>query len=263
MLADLLKSVVELATKSVACSVVSVPNNPEKVIVSQSGEYEVLDVPRVPPDRHHTVKLFRDLALLFDDLVPQDADPAAVGAGIVWYDAEKVQFFTDEPHRRSVVTLPLIYSSQYTLVKKFEFPIAMEHSNMVRFLRHDLLGCGDGVAAALGAFRTINWSVVKNANAAINHGNQRIDGDITASVKDAEKKPDRILVDVPLFAMHELSIVHYPIALSVDLDANLSKIILQAEPNGLQMLEEQVAIAVGNLLAASLQEGTKIVRGTP
>lgn len=257
-----LKETIELvqvtAQKAMEVQIEPMPNNPEKALLFAGGVHTEIDTPYVAPPRQHTVQSVESFAAAF-------ARWAGGDKANIWMDlgSWSLSFFTDEPLRRSSVTLKLTPSPQLLLLRTFEREVSRDQKTLVRMLRHDLAGCVD--PGVLAAFRSIDFQKIATARGTIEHSKQSLDSDIVAQVT-GDKKPEEFLVDAPLFAMKELD-ARTRIGITIDIDCAGSKFVLQAKPGHLELALDDARAAVlvklENDLAAAGQENVTILAGSP
>jgi len=192
----------------------------------------------------------------------EEASPANI-----WIDLPnwRLLFYTDEPLRRSLVTLRLTPSPQLGTVQQFEDETSLNQKRLVRMLRHDLDGCVD--ASVLSAFRSVDFQKLKTVRAAQMHDKQSLDQDVIATVGGPAGKVDGFVVEVPLFAMSELQNANTRIGITIDIDCDNCSFVLQAKPGHLQMALDDaraaVLTALENALATHGHSEVTILAGTP
>lgn len=261
---DTLELLQDTAKKTVAAEIKPMPNNPEKHLLISGGVSTSFDTPFVAPPRRHTVETVDSFAAAYNRWGNQggeDLTPANIWVDI---NAWRLLFFTDEPLRRSWVRLKLTPSPQLLLLQSFAAAKALEQKALVRMLRHDLADCVD--AGVLASFRSVDFQKITTARAAIQHDRQSLDADIVAQVT-GEKKPEAFLVDAPLFAMKELADSRIRVGITIDIDCDNKKFVLQAQPGQLELAMDEARDAVLNTLENDLSaHGLKdvvILDGTP
>lgn len=262
-LCETIELIQETAQAAVAVTVRDMPNNPEKALVLSNGKAEVIDTPFVEGPRKHRIESIESFAAAYarwGSLGGEDMSPANV-----WIDLDnwRLLFFTDEPLRRSTVTLALKSSPQLKLLQTFANEKSLEQKTLVRMLRHDLAECVD--PGVLLAFRSVDFQKIVNARAQVEHAKQSMDSDIVAQVM-GEKKPDEFLVDAPLFAMKELE-ARTRVRITIDIDCDNRKFVLQARPGHLEMALDEARAAVLTALDVELtnagQKDVVILAGNP
>jgi hypothetical protein len=258
-LAEGLLQIIGLAKESVAVTSKALPNDPQKLMVTEGGSMRIIDTPYTPPPRNHVVKTIESFAYAYDRWAEDgmESDAALTGDdGVrlptIWADIEnwKLTFFTDEPLRREWVRLDLTPSPQLCLIKTFSTPKALEQKGIVRMLRHDLAGCVD--ESVLIAFRTVDFEKMQNARRTIQHERQSLDADIVAQVR-GDKKPEEFEVHFPLFAMREMAHAVSSVRLTIDIDCENQKFILQAKPGHIELAMDDARKAVELKLQGELQ----------
>ncbi len=260
---ETVKLVQDTAKETVAAKLIAVPNDPESHLLITGGKSETIKTPFVAGPRRHTVESVESFAAAFDRWGKAATDDAV--AANIWIDLANwnLSFFTDEPLRRSWINLDLKPSPQLKLLQTFASERALEQKTLVRLLRHDLADCVD--AGVLAAFRSVDFQKITTARAAIQHEKQSLDADIVAQVT-GEKKPDAFLVDAPLFAMKELD-ARTRVGITIDIDCDNRKFILQAKPGHLETAMDDARAAVLVKLETDLaglgHEDVVILAGTP
>src|SRR4051812_20962535 len=121
---DTLGLLIDTAKKTVDVKIQAMPNDPQKAIVIADGKATAIDTPFVPQPRQHILESIESFAAAyfrwFDD-APEVKDQENGEKGRkpnIWLDLEnwQLQFFTDEPLRRSLVRLKLTPSPQLLLL---------------------------------------------------------------------------------------------------------------------------------------------------
>lgn len=249
----------ETAKEAVGVEIKPMPNDPQKALVIAGGKAVAIDTPFVEGPRLHAVESVESFAAAY-------ARWGAATEANIWINlaAWRLSFFTDEPLRRSSVTLKLTPAPQLLLLQSFAREATRDQKSLVRMLRHDLAGCVD--PGVLAAFRSIDFQKIATARGTIEHAKQSLDSDIVAQVT-GDKKPDEFLVDAPLFAMKELVDARTRVGITIDIDCANSKFVLQAKPGHLEMALDDARAAVltklENDLAAAGHEDVTILAGTP
>jgi hypothetical protein len=263
-----LKETIELiqntAKEAVQTKIVAMPNNPQKHLIVCGQNATPIDTPFTDEPRRHSVESIESFAAAYDRW--GQAGGEELTAANIWIDLANwhLTFFTDEPLRRSWINLILKPSPQLQLMERFGDAVAIDQKALVRMLRHDLADCVD--AGVLAAFRSVDFQKISTARAAIQHEKQSLDSDIVAQVM-GEKKPDSFLVDLPLFAMKEMEDSRTRIGITIDIDCDNRKFVLQAKPGHLEMAMDDAQAAVltklENDLAALKHSDVVILAGTP
>ncbi len=270
---ETLQLIQDTAKKSAEVKVAPHPNNPEKSLIVGNGTVIPLDTPFVAGPRQHTVESISSFAQAFARWggaevlgdTPDSNDEVNARHANIWMDLGEWQlcFFCDEPYRRSKVTLNLTPSPQFLLMQSFATERRLDQKVLVRMLRHDLADCVD--PGVLLAFRSVDFQKIVNARAAIEHGKQSMDSDVVAAVT-GEKKPDSFLVNLPLFAGRELD-ARTRIGLTIDIDCDDRKFVLQAKPGQIEeAMDDARAAVIARLESELAEEGHSdvvILAGSP
>lgn len=264
MLAELVTTIAKLAEQGSKhrAEVKPHPTDPDQqMVIKDDGTVDFLAAPRVPGDRHHQVHSFADLVKAYADLTEPGEDEARA---TIWHNDEEVVFYIDYPYMRDSVVLSLVYSEVWKTVCKFETKQTYDQKDLVRLLRHDLKGkVADSV---LMAFRTLNFEVLKRNGASIQHGATKLDADLQANVQQASDKPDGFDVRFDMLSMFDLQ-VPAQVGITIDIDAEFSKIVLQALPDSLTLCRDRLRVEVGKAIANALANaeltGVTVIAGTP
>lgn len=247
-------------SQAVTTEVRDFPNDPEKrLVVRSDGTREIVATPFTPSPRRHVVETVESFSAAF---VRWGGTPRPN----IWLDLPRwrLLFFTDEPLRRSSVTLKLTAAPQWATVSGFRDAKSLEHKALIRLLRHDLAGCAD--PGVLPAFRSIDFNKIQNAKRSIEHGKQSMDSDIVAQVT-GDRKPEEIVVVFPVLVSRELPDFRARVVLTVDIDADAQRFTLQARPGDLDLALEEVKGVVSGTLEAALgtagEKDVTILAGSP
>jgi hypothetical protein len=269
-LLETIKLIQDTAKDTVAAKLIPLPNDPETHLLITGGQSQTIKTPFVPSPRRHTVESVESFAAAFHRwaIVGSADDDAGtpMASANMWIDLTgwNLSFYTDEPLRRCWVKLELAPSPQLQLLQKFEKPVPVDQRTLVRMLRHDLAECVE--PGVLAAFRSIDFQKIVNARQNIQHEKQSLDSDIIAQVS-GEKKPDAFTVSFPLFAMRELAHAVSRVGITIDIECDDRKFILQAKPGHLEMALDDARAAVINKLEAELADlqvtDVVILAGTP
>lgn len=251
------------AKETVAAKLIAVPNDPESHLLVQNGTTTPIKTPFVAGPRRHVVESVESFAAAFARWGVMGGEDASVANIWIDLDSWSLCFFTDEPLRRSWVTLDLKPSPQLKLLQSFTSQVSVDQKPLVRMLRHDLAECVD--PSVLAAFRSVDFQKIVNARANVQHEKQSLDSDIVAQVT-GDKKPDSFLVDAPLFAMKELD-ARTRVGITIDIDCDNRKFVLQAKPGHIEMALDDARAAVLNKLqidlAAAGHADVVILAGSP
>lgn len=261
---ETLQLIQDTARKAAALDIKAMPNDPEKAIVIGNGSHVIIDTPFVAPPRRHTVETVESFAAAYARWSVDGNEENRLPN--IWIDLTnwRLVFFTDEPLRRSWVQLKLTPSPQLLLLQRFEAVQSLEQKSLVRMLRHDLADCVD--PGVLAAFRSVDFQKITSARATVQHEKQSLDADIVAQVM-GEKKPEFFSVDAPLFAMRELADARARVVITIDIDCDNRKFVLQARPGHLENAIEEARAAVLTALENDLSghglTDVTILGGTP
>lgn len=258
MLAEFLSGLINVAqeAKSHEVDVKPFPNDPDKHLVTIDGVQTELATPRQPPDPKSNVQTVADFAAAY---MRKFGDKVEAAAPEVWYTIKSAQFFLDEPACRQSVTLAFVESEVWRTIRTLKAATVLNQTKLVRLLRHDFGSCN--VGHVLAAFRTLNFSIAKNARANVQHGNQSMDADLVAKVDDG--KPEYFNLQFHPFSSPELASLECSVSVTVDIDAQAETITLQIVPDDVERIELLQRDTVARKLADELPEGTTILAGTP
>jgi hypothetical protein len=285
-----LKLIQDTAQKAVKVEVMPMPNDPEQHLVLANGTATAITTRFQEKPRNHLVESIEDFAAAYErwyldsnDVGRAIAKPEPVETEIageepaaalldqirtpnVWLDLHnwRLVFFTDEPLRRSRVTLKLTPAPQFQTLCAYRDPVSVDQPSLVRLLRHDLARCVD--ASVLLAFRSVDFQKMINAKRNITNQRQSMDSDIVATV-GGDPKPEEIVATVPVLASRELEPFRVRVELTIDIDIDKQRFTLQALPGDLDLALEDARIAIrkqleNDLLGLGL-EGVTILCGNP
>jgi hypothetical protein len=270
MLAEMIQKVAELSAAGVkhAPNVTRHPTDPDQVmILTDDGQVEFRQAPRAAPERQHVVHSFKDFLSAFVKYGcladPADDSKPILAQAVIWHDARRVVFFTDDPYRRSQVALYLVYSHVWLKIRDLADGLVIDHKGLVRLLRHDFADCVP--ADVLEAFRHINFEEINRASANVQHGLSKLDADVVAQVTGV-RKPDGFTVSCNVLSMAEVE-VPVQIGVTLDIDVAQKRFTLQTIPDAQTLAEERmremVAQTLENHLALRGVEGATVIAGTP
>lgn len=248
--------------------VIEFPNDPDRrLLIKADGTHEALETPRQHAKRNHKVATIVDFVAACAHLVMPAKDAAEASEAEkrpspIWFDARSVVVFPDDRYRDERITLALPESEQLQTVAQWEEQTVLSQPELVRVLRHDLLGCVD--PSVLLAYRTVNFQVLNNAARVINHGAQSMDKDIAANVVGAADKPQQFYVNLPLFNHRDFRgpSFNFSLLVTIDIDAQAQNFKLQIAPGDYARAIEQSAEYVRIALSSAL-EGATLIAGVP
>lgn len=268
---ETLKLIQDTATKAAHCPVEikAFPNDPEQMLlIKADGSHEILATPRVPPPRRHTVLSVADFAAAYARWHADGSEANEAGeprTPNIWLDMAnwRLVFFTDEPLRRSWVKLALTPAPQWLTIVALQKGQKLNQQQLVRLLRHELLGCVDPTLVA--GFRSINFQKIQSTLAAQQHARQSIDTDLVAQT--STNLPEDFSAEVPVFAMRELSSHKARFRVTIDVDCSTGTFTLQVVPGEVELELDTARIAILAALEMLLDHAecpdVCILAGTP
>lgn len=278
MLAEAIRSIEMLATKAAALSTHAVPNDPERLLLAQNGQHEVIPVPFVPPKRRYVAETFAAFGQAYETYGSQPIAADAPGElsestevstrlasahaplETVWIDQGGLLFYFDETDRRERCVLRFDATEVWLTVEKLRAPVSLEHKALVRLLRHDLASVVD--PAILAAFRTLDFEAMTRAISMQAHGKQSLDAQVTAQVLGSDK-PEGFTARLPVFRNPELRPYLVTVGITVDIDAAAKRITLQTVPDSLDIALDDSLENAASRIEHDLPAGVVVLRGTP
>lgn len=262
----------DTAKETVESKLLPIPNDPESYLLLSQGKHEVIKAPFTPGPRKHRVETVESFAAAYARWSADGSDRVGTPPGgtvrqpNIWIDLTnwRLLFYVDEPLRRSSVCLTLKPSPQLATVQQFRNAVPLDQKKLVRMLRHDLADCVE--PGILAAFRSVDFQKIRTVRAQQQHEKQSLDADIVAQTT-GEKKPEGFMVDFPLFAMKELADARSRVGITIDIDCEECKFVLQAKPGHLDVAIDDaraaVLTALENGLSANGHADVTILDGTP
>lgn len=217
MLADFVKAIQGLAEAARAPRVLEVPGVPRKRWIEHGGELEGLELPA--PDREHKLHGY-------DDVVAAARDSVIAPGPELYFDAAGVVLVLDRHDRRARVTMPLVESERFKLLRALR---AQAHSlaqkAAVKLLRYDLHGTG--VETVLQALRVLDFSRTSDGTRTVEHGKESLGRTVEARVQRADKVPESFKVTTPVWSNAGLRGIEAAVEVGLFLDMDDEKVELR------------------------------------
>jgi hypothetical protein len=249
------QKIVDLAIKSAEGKLIEIPGDKKRRILTIGGAHHFIETPYNPPLRNSRPQTVHDLAALYHQHhSPGETNPPAT----VWFDEKQVGYFpveawSDTPPRtrEEYVRLDLQYTLKWGILLAHAKPQQYEQKAFVRWLKIDL--DYEPQDQIVNAFRSLDFQVLKRSAGQVDVGRESLDRSITAQVVDRSSKPELIIVGVRPFLTHDLAAFETKVALDIELDAESSRIIVQAKPASLDRAREATMTYLRDAITAALE----------
>lgn len=271
ILAEMIQKIVDLANKGYSRSVVEFPNDPDKRIVLHASGHEVIQTPRVAPDRRHSVATIDSFVAAYkkfgvtsvtaytENATEADYETGKLRSNPIWINDSQALFYADEPMRRSIINLPVLWSEQWAAISTFENAQALDQATFVRLLRHDLEGCVS--AGVLAAYRTLNFQMMETAARNLQNQSQSMDAGVIATVK-GDDKPEGFIAEIRPFALSELRTFTVSVKFTIDIIVKQQKLMVQLLPDELSHARQLAQQELARIINYSLPD-VQTLFGTP
>lgn len=252
MLADFVKSLQGLTEQAQGVTITKDPAMPGKALVRAGSKFEWVDLP--PAERKHSV-------VGVDDFVEALEDKVIAPMPEVYIGSDQVFAYLDRNNRRASVSLPLPYSSRFSVLKRMDTQaLSLTPSEAVKFIRFEFQDVG--ADALLGALGRIDFTRKGTGASTTAHGKESLGRSVEVAVQQADQVPDRFTAKVALYNVTGLRSVVVEVECGVYLDVQNERVVLRP-------LADEVATALLTAQAAVLEilQGrlldVPVFRGTP
>lgn len=241
MLSEFIQTITSLARQSAETKVLKVEGSHRKLIVSQNGTHEWVDID--PP--------LRKCSLIgFDDVVATVTDSGMCPKPEVWVGPRGVVVLPDRDDRHERLTLEPAMSERFELLVGLSGKRGgMSQRDALRMLRLQLNGTG--VGAVETALRRLTFQRRSDGGGSIEHGRESLGRSVEAEVQQADSIPTEFTVTTPVWVNPGMrSLTSVPVQVGVFLD-------LEAETVELRPLADEVAgglLRAQQLVASGLRE---------
>jgi len=255
MLAEFIKSIVELGRDSVKPHFLTDPRDDRKVYLVEKGGL-ANSLPDVQPRLNPKVETTEDLFEAIGTFGGQRAS--------VWHDHGKIIAVMCNESRSEWATLWLQKSDFLRAIN--ELPHTFDQRSLIRFLRIELAGAVED--AVVSNFRNITFRTRGGGDASINHGDESLGRSVESSVEARSEIPEVITAFVPVYKNPGLG-MRFPIRLGVDIDPHASTITLVPLPDAITIAMEEAQREIGVILSeqaetvSTTERSVSVFYGTP
>jgi hypothetical protein len=203
MLAEFVKSLVDLSEKSVRAQLLSIPGVRNKAMLERAdGSISEFDYPA--PPRQHAVARLSDLVTACETYAPLGAPKEAMSFWIT--DGSILLLLDDGDYRENTVTLPLVRSEEMAALVELggvpgqSGPVLVSQTKLVELLRFvwkDKWMCGCNLPAALAR---VEWGTAMRATGEASRGKESLGRSIEAELANTDKLPDVVELRIPLYS---------------------------------------------------------------
>lgn len=187
MLREFVQSIVDLAGKATAATIVNIPGNPRQALLVHGEHREEINV--LPPLRAHKVYTAEDLAAA-----------AVLGSAPALFHSEKeVVLLLDHNDRRERVTMPLTLADTYLVLDRLtEQACAFQPKQLANLLKIELAGTiqADDLIRSL---RKLKWRSGSEVRQEFSHGRESLGKDIEAELQADVELPEFVEIDTPVY----------------------------------------------------------------
>lgn len=192
MLAEFVKSIVDLTNKAASFREVDLPGGKKRLIQTPTGELREVDIP--PDDR---VYLAGDLDSLVRLLGDADTDPIVFVATVPGESRLPVRAFYDKHDRRDSVAMAIGLSN--ALAALFSLGNWTDHKTVVQTLRDYLYDAAP--ADLIGTMRTLEFNRRNDGSRSVEHGRESLGRAVENEVKAKNGAlPETVQLNLPFFA---------------------------------------------------------------
>ncbi len=251
---DTLQLVQETAVKAAGVDIKPIPGDPDHVVISQNGAYEIRSVP--PARIAHKVLSLDDLVCFVKKFEEQEEEERPK---TIWHDRDRVVVLLNERDRRDCVEFALVPSEALKLLRALETPgnQAIFQAAFVRMLKIDF-----GVNAALVAiFRTLDFKRGDEAHGDIQHGRESLGKSVQAAVQGTAAIPEDLILNVPLYSSVGED-TPYQIRCAVEINPIQNTFKLTPFPNELETVIHAHQATIHDRLVTDLP-GAGVFYGSP
>jgi hypothetical protein len=251
MLAEAIKSVVDLGQKANAVAFHVHASLPKTVFVRHGDELLEKDVPA--PARAHNL-------LGFDDLVAALKDKTIAPNPEVYVAGDRVRALLDRAERLQSVGVQLVESQRFQLAKTLQKPHSFEPREAIKLLRFDLHG-GD-VDQIIQSLRRVDFKRTSGGTSTVEHGKESLGRSVEASVQQADQVLDRFTMTVPIWSTAGFARYMTKVEFGVYLDLETQKVELRVLADEIERVRNQALWAAANDLRDALPE-VPVFMGAP
>lgn len=230
MLAETIRAIAEMAQKSDAAQVQSLPGFPARLLVRHNGKLDYVDVP--PPERQHVIRSLPDfVSALTDAVIAKDPE--------VYFSMREAVAFLDRKDRRETIRFPITPSDRWTAVQGLQSSQPMTTKEAIRLLRFDLHG--SGAESVIQSLRRVDFTRTSAGKSTVEHGKESFGRSVEAAVQQADSVPESFCLHVSPAVNVGLRGFDVSIRIGVMIDLEAERILLR--PLADELLAAQVSFS--------------------
>jgi hypothetical protein len=250
MIADGIKAIAELASKSVA-GTIKVDCELPNVYYLRGGDGTITRVVAPPPPRNHSADSLKTVT----DFANRHPKTAAI-----WIEEDSVTCLVDEGnHYGGKVSLLLPFSAQFAwLVSASEDwkSKALSQPELVLLLRTLFDGCTSSQDDLLGAARNVRFRSTAESTGVVERGRASVGKSIEQEVSGAKQLPDSVVFSFPVFA--DKFELRFSIRVAIEINMSTEKFYLIPIPGEVEKVHDYARKRIASSVLSALDEGTEV-----
>lgn len=249
MLKEAIETIVNLAGKASAATILQSPLLPRGGYLVHNGKADPLSLP--PPLRAHTVYTAEDLAAAAKTIATKPA---------IFHAPDQVVLLLDSDDRRERMTMPLTLASTFQVLQGLEETYLFQPKQLARLLKLDLAGTNypDEIVRGL---KRLKWKTQSELRQGFDHDRESIGKDVEAEMTADVELPEYVVIESAVYS-NPGEDFGYEIRCLLDPQPLDQKIAFRPVPGELEEALQNAQIALRERLAAALPE-VPIFHGTP
>lgn len=221
----------ETAQKAANAQILSIPGDPFRLLVSQAGAREILELPA--SRRNHKLNDLDSLLALADRFQ---------ATSVLWHSEQAIVLVTDDEVRRDQATLELEFSMAYNALRIIGEGQSFDQKEFIRLLKVTLCDCVP--PDLLPAVRTLKFSRNESGASEVNHGQASMGRQVEASITGASKIPESFVVQTNVYSnVLQDQTVQIRVAIDIDLEKHSFDLSIVGDDLSTSMLLTQEALA--------------------
>lgn len=194
MIAEAINRIQQLCVAAQSPSVVQIPGDPTRCVLTTRDKTEVLTVPPAP--RAHSVTALADFVALLQNR-------AVAANAFCFLGRTSVVALLDHADRRERVTLALLNSDRWITVAGLGAR-ELSQKEAVHLLRMKLQDTGKDAARLAAAIKTIEFERTGSGKRTVEHGRETLGKEVESIVQGVDGIPETVEFLVPIWAGPDL-----------------------------------------------------------
>lgn len=187
------------------------------------------------------------------------ANKFADGSVVVWYNRKAITILVDDKTRRDKITLPLEFSPQLAYLQAIEnSPTVrpLSQSEIIKLLRTLFFHCTGHIGDLLTVIRGVRFVTNKSTSSEQRQGKESMGKSIESELTGADKVPETIQLEVPIFKAGALNYVQL-VACDLAVDLATEKFLLTPIPGDIEVAITAAEREIGKRLSDELSQNTE------